>query len=398
MPFLVNKDHLTGLEKGVDFWNHWRQENPLIKPDLSSAYLREANLSRANLSRANLIGANLSKARLIEADLSSADLSSAYLREANLSEANLSEANLIGANLIGANLSKARLIEANLSEANLSEANLSRANLIEANLIETDLRETNLREADLRKANLSRANLSEANLIETDLRKANLIEANLSRTRIINVELNGATLTDCRVFGISAWGLIGLEQAAQSNLVITPYGKSIITVDDLEVAQFIYILLHSKRIRNVIDTLTSKVVLILGRFTPERKSVLDAIRSELRKRNYLPVLFDFPEPASQELTETVSTLANMARFVIADITNARSMPQELQAIVPDLPSVPVQPILLASADEYDMFEQFKRYPWVLKIHRYNDIDDLLKSLEQKIIGPAENKAKELQKR
>ena len=358
MPFLVNKDHLTGLEKGVDFWNHWRQENPLIKPDLSSAYLREANLSRANLSRANLIGANLSKARLIEADLSSADLSSAYLREANL----------------------------------------SRANLIEANLIETDLRETNLREADLRKANLSRANLSEANLIETDLRKANLIEANLSRTRIINVELNGATLTDCRVFGISAWGLIGLEQAAQSNLVITPYGKSVITVDDLEVAQFIYILLHSKRIRNVIDTLTSKVVLILGRFTPERKSVLDAIRSELRKRNYLPVLFDFPEPASQELTETVSTLASMARFVIADITNARSMPQELQAIVPDLPSVPVQPILLASADEYDMFEQFKRYPWVLKIHRYNDIDDLLKSLEQKIIGPAENKAKELQKR
>jgi hypothetical protein len=38
---------------------------------------------------------------------------------------------------------------------------------------------------------------------------------------------------------------------------------------------------------------TSKAVLILGRFTDERKAVLDALRDELRKRNYLPILFDF---------------------------------------------------------------------------------------------------------
>ena len=33
-----------------------------------------------------------------------------------------------------------------------------------------------------------------------------------------------------------------------------------------------------------IDTITSKVVLILGRFTEERKKVLDALGDELRKR------------------------------------------------------------------------------------------------------------------
>lgn len=54
-----------------------------------------------------------------------------------------------------------------------------------------------------------------------------------------------------------------------------------ITVDNLEVAQFIYLLLNNEKIRQVIDTITSKVVLILGRFTDERKSVIDAIREEL---------------------------------------------------------------------------------------------------------------------
>jgi hypothetical protein len=47
------------------------------------------------------------------------------------------------------------------------------------------------------------------------------------------------------------------------------------------------LLLHNQKVRDVIDTITSKVVLILGRFTDERKAVLDALREELRKRNYL---------------------------------------------------------------------------------------------------------------
>jgi hypothetical protein len=76
-------------------------------------------------------------------------------------------------------------------------------------------------------------------------------------------------------------------------LVITPRDEPEITVDNIEVAQFIYLMLHNQKIRDVIDTITSKAVLILGRFTDERKAVLDALREELRKRDYLPILFDF---------------------------------------------------------------------------------------------------------
>jgi hypothetical protein len=207
------------------------------------------------------------------------------------------------------------------------------------------------------------------------------------------VFLKGAHLSDCLVYGISAWDVF-LEGATQENLIITPPDSPTIEVDNLEVAQFIYLLLNNKKIRHVIDTITSKVVLILGRFTPERKAVLDAIRDELRNRDYLPVLFDFEVPDNRDITETISTLAHMARFVIADITDAKSIPQELMAIVPSLPSVPVQPLLLASQREYGMFEHFKRFPWVLEPYLYEDQDRLLAALNDKVIGPAAQKAKE----
>ena len=75
-----------------------------------------------------------------------------------------------------------------------------------------------------------------------------------------------ADLTGCRIYGVSAWGL-KLERVKQQNLIITPEGEPKITVDNIEVAQFIYLMLHNQKIRDVIDTITSKAVLILGRFT-----------------------------------------------------------------------------------------------------------------------------------
>jgi hypothetical protein len=178
-------------------------------------------------------------------------------------------------------------------------------------------------------------------------------------------------------------------------LITRPYQPKI-TVDNIEVGQFIYLLLHNEKIRSVIDTITSKVVLILGRFTPKpRKAVLEALREELRKRDYLPVLFDFNKPASRDITETVSLLARMARFVIADITDARSIPQELMVIAPDLPSVPIQPLLQEGAGEYGMFEHLRRFPWVLKEHVYASPQQLIADLGERVIGPAEAKVREL---
>jgi Pentapeptide repeats (8 copies) len=275
-------------------------------------------------------------------------------------------------------------------------ANLRGADLVEAQLTGADLTGVQLCGADLAGADLSRAKLLGAELHGVDLSGADLHRANLERARLVQTKFEGANLTGCKIYGISAWD-INLIGAQQADLVITPANEPVITVDNLEVAQFIYLLLHNEKIREVIDTITSKAVLILRRFTPKRKVVLNAMREELRRRNYLPIVFDFEKPTTRNFMETISTLAHIARFVIADITDAKSLPQELQRIVSDLPSVPVQPILQGSAKEYGMFPDFKSDPWVLETYQYKSLKEIITTLVEKVIAPAERRAKELKK-
>jgi len=337
---MADPAHLEVLLQGVDAWNAWRAKQPYdINLDLIEADLFEAQLGGANLTRANLYGANLRGASLAGADLSGANLRRASLAGADLSETQLGGANLTRANLYG---------------ANLYGTNLSCTDLIEALLIEADLRGANLYGADLRGANLYGADLRRADLRGADLAYANLVEANLA----------DAKLTGCRIYGVSAWGLKLSEKTEQHNLIITNRDEPEITVDNIEVAQFIYLLLHNQKIRDVIDTITSKVVLILGRFTPERKQVLDALRSELRERNYLPI-------------------------------DAKSVLQELQAIVPEVPSVPVQPVIIATQEEPGMFDYFRNFRSFLPAHRYSELEQLLVDLGDRVICPAEAKVLEL---
>jgi len=346
---MADEELQATLRQGVEAWNSWRKENPGVKVDLSSA--------------------NLNGAYLNEADLRFTDLSWADLTEASLIGADLRGANLLGAHLPKTNLTGAHLNPATLSGAHLNWADLTGANLDWANLIGADL---------------SRAILKNAHLTGADLREA----------RLNGASLEGAILKGCNVFLTSAWELKLDDRTEQSDLIITPPDQPPITVDNIEVAQFFCLLLHNEKIRQVIDTITSKMVLILGRFKPERKAVLDAIRDELRKRNYLPVMFDFEKPASRDLTETISTLAHMARFIIADITDHSAVPVELALIVPNLKSVPVAILIQRSSKEYALFDHIRRYDWVLEPYRYEDQAQLIASIGEMIIAPAEMKVSE----
>lgn len=427
---MANQQHIDILKQGKEAWNKWREDNKEMKsPDLSGAnitfiqrgltYLRQFNLSGADLSSAclsetDLCEADLSDANLSEADLNNADLAEADFSRADLSGANLSEAYLreacfsgaylhgtdlrnadcYGSNLSGAYFTGADLSGANLSGADLREANLSGANLSEVNLSNANLSGANLKDVYLGDADLSRANLSGVNFSRADLSRANLRWAILFGVTLLESVLSEATLDNCKIYGISVWNIKG-QLKSQKNLVITPPGEAEITVDDIKVAQFVYLLLNNAEIRNVLDVITAKAVLIIGRYTEERKKTLDAIREALRAKGYLPILFDFKGSPNRDFTETIRILAGLSRFVIADITDAKAVPVELQAIVPDFPSIPVKPVILQSQMEYAMFSGIKRYPWVLEVYEYATEEVLLANLEQEIINPAEQKAEEL---
>jgi hypothetical protein len=45
-------------------------------------------------------------------------------------------------------------------------------------------------------------------------------------------------------------------------------------------------------------------------------------------------MFDFDVPEGLNITETVTLLARIARFVVADVTEPSSIPQELATIAP----------------------------------------------------------------
>jgi hypothetical protein len=211
---------------------------------------------------------------------------------------------------------------------------------------------------------------------------------------LVGTNLVGTVLTGCRIYGVSAWNVKLNEDTKQQDLVVTPEDEPPVTVDDLEVAQFVYLLLHNKKIRRVIDTITSKVVLVLGRFSEDRKPILEAIRDELRKRNLLPIIFDFSVPASLDVTETIKVLAGLARFVIADITDATEVRVELHNVVPDFTLLAVQPLLLRGHPEFMSLSHLTKFHWLLPVFEYDDKKHLLASLDS-IVGLAEAKVSEL---
>ena len=417
---MADQEQVRILKRGAEPWNQWRSESPKVHPNLSGADLRGLDLSvpdpvvsrdyLANLLRrrhyatsqlgVNFEGVELNNARLNEANLFRAYLAHAKLRRAKLTGAILREATIVDSDLSDATLEEADFRKARFGKVCLKGANLQGANLSSAILTTVDLTDAALIGADLRQATAHESTFINADLSYADLTKASLAwsklcAANLSHAKMVFTSLSEADLTGCRIFGTSVWG-VQLEGAKQSNLIITREDEATVTVDNLEVAQFIYLMLHNEKIRDVIDTIGKKGVLILGRFTQDRKIVLDAIRVRLRELGFVPMMLDFDKPTERDFTETIKTLAGLSRFIIADITNPRSSPLELQATIPDY-MIPFVPIIQENEEPFAMFRDLKQKhgQWVLDLLEYDSADGLLNVLESSVVKPALAKADEL---
>lgn len=411
---MKRESHLQRLGAGVEAWNRWRAEHPGLRPDLRQARLAEARLAGIDLSKASLEGAILAGADLAGANLCGAALCGACSEDGGVSgyslhrdspegfggrniawtrltDAHLEGARLVGADISGADLSGAFLDGAHLDGANLTWANLTGAKLRGASLDRAGLAGAHLTEADCSDARFAAAEFPGAKLEGTLLCRAELSGANLCCASLVGADLGGATLDGACIHGIAAWNLQG-EPRSQKDLVITrsfaPVFEQKVTVDDLDVAQFVYLIMNNRKIRNVIDTVGRRGVLILGRFADsERKDVLEAIRERLRELGFVPIMFDFDRSALRDLTETAVLLAGLSRFVIADVTQPKSVPLELQAAMPTF-AIPFVALIRRDEKPFAMIEDLARRPNWVSLVRYGTAEGLGRRLDEYVVRPA----------
>lgn len=379
----MKTEHLQLVSRGKDVWNKWREENPHIKPDLSRVEfgkrldLKGWKLSDTNFSGSSLIEADfrpdneqLKTIRRIcfsSADLAGADFSSLGIADVEFKGATLNGAKFAGSLLNNTNFRYAKLIEANLNGINCPiGVDFTGAELRDAKLIGATLINSSFRHADLTAANFSNADLTGASFLDTNCESTNF--------------------SGCRIYGISVWDLRTNKNTNQENLIIEKYGQRPIIVDNIEVAQLVHLILHYPNLRKVIGTVGKLGVLILGRFTPERLSVLHDIRDELRRMGYLPIIFEFEPPLNRTFTETILTLVGLSRFVIADITSPSSSPLELQALIPNF-QIPIAPIIQKGEQPFSMFKDLIGDN-ILELLQYSSSDELKLVLKKAIVDPA----------
>ncbi len=328
------EEHLNILRNGASEWNAWRIANPRTRPILRNCDF-ETIFPRTHL---------YDLPEFSGFDFSHADLHRISARNSVF----------LGCNFKGASINSSDLCFSLFADCDFKRAGM---------------RVSKLGSASFNDCLFDGADLSYCTAQGTDFSGSSFVGSTLNHARFVRTNFSRTKFTGTSVYGISAWDL-RLDGSKQRDLIVTESGSKI-EVDNVEVAQLLHLLSRSSRVRTVIDTLSSKVVLILGRFTPERKKILNRLRTLVRKKGLIPVLFDFKGPSNRNVTETVSTLAHFARFVIADLTDPRSVPHELASVVPVLPSVQFQPIIARGAETYAMFDDLKKYPWVLPVVEYD---------------------------
>lgn len=373
----MNKEHLNILSKGIKYWNIWRTENPAIAPDLSYAHLY----------RDWLVGGNFDNCNLEWTVFGESTSGGCTFKNANLKHTHFMGATLAHSNFENALFEDTNFVLANLHGANLQNSNLCNLDMLQSNLTEANLSGCSIQNTDLKYANLNKTKVDNAIFRQVDLQGA----------QFIDTSVNNGSFLDCKIRGISVWNLEGRIKQT-SNLIISSDTEAFITTDNLEIAQFISLILNNRNLTNVIESLGSKGVLIIGRFSKERKKILDLLRSALKQRNFVPMIFDFDRPTNRDFTETIKILAGISKFVIADITNPKSSPLELQSTVPDY-RIPFIPIIHKNEKPFSMFTDLhNKYDWVSRPLQYDSSDNLLRALDTGIIAEAERISNKIQRK
>lgn len=252
--------------------------------------------------------------------------------------------------------------------------------------------------AHFEEGDFSRADFSGSTFRNTKFNKTILTGANFEGASFINCNLNRVNLVGANfrveeiretvVYGIAAWDLQTSDTSRQSRLVIEKsyelYSDLIergvvpMMVDDIELAQFIYYLSNHRKIRDTLNILNDRGVLLLGRFPDGGLERLYRMREWFQGQGYMAMIFDFERPTNLSLTETVITMAGLSKFVVADLSG-RSVPAELHTLFGK-----IHKPILALGDPYAMFPDLADSSRIVSIDSERVEMNLMRELEDSI--------------
>ena len=281
------------LMRGAAAWNLWRSQNPAPLTFSAPNWYDCPGPGGVQLKGKNLVdfsAMNLSGTSIIRAFAEGLNLRNAVFEGSHFEEGDFSRADFCGATFRGTKFNKTILTGANLDGATFVNCNLNRVNLVGASFCVKEITET-------------------------------------------------------VVYGIAAWDLVTSDEMKQSKLVIEKtydlysdliqQGKIPMMVDDIELAQFVHYLDDHKKMRNTLNILNDKGVLLLGRFKDGGLERLYSVREWLESKGYIAMIFDFARPDSLSKIETAVTMAGLSKFIFVDLSGG-SVPDELRAIVHEL--------------------------------------------------------------
>jgi hypothetical protein len=274
----------------------------------------------------------------------------------------------------------------NLSGVNIQHAFAEGLHLRDAVFDGTHFEEGDFSRADFRGATFRNTKFNKTILTGANFDGATFINCNLNRINLVGASFRVKEITETVVYGIAAWDLETSDEMKQSKLVIEKtyelysdfiqQGKVPMMVDDIELAQFVYYLSNHKKMRDAINILNERGVLLLGRFSNGGLERLYSMRKWFKSKGYMAMIFDFVRPDNLSLTETVVTMAGLSKFVVVDLSGA-SVPAELQSILSQ-----IKKPVLTFGNPYALFFDLADQTKMLTIE--GDDSKLLNNLEEKL--------------
>jgi hypothetical protein len=205
---------------------------------------------------------------------------------------------------------------------------------------------------------------------------------------LCKAKLNSTRIVNCHVFGISCWGT-DFSRCSQEGIRAYTSGSYSIRVNSIEYSFFLYQCIDNRNFKALFESTTDKLVLILGRFSKDGDSGVEALRAAVTQCGFIPVVFDFEKPDAHDLTEVVLSLSLLSRFIIVDLSDPKCAPHEIAIVAPNV-NRPIASVIQGGQRPYAMFGDLsERYPWVFPSVPYNSLAEVGSIVEEQIVPSCE---------